>query len=50
MSAWLILVVTLLYFFTSVDLAFHEKPAMAFMYFAYALANIGLYFMAKGYQ
>lgn len=50
MSAWLILVVTLLYLFTSIDLALNTKPAMAFMYFSYALANIGLYFMAKGYQ
>lgn len=47
MSAWLIALVGGIYLLTAADLYWHDKPALAFTYFAYALSNVGLFYLAR---
>ena len=42
MSTGLVVVVTVLYVWTSIALAVEGKPGMSLCFFGYALANVGL--------
>ena len=47
MSAGLIVFVGLLYAYIAVEQFYLENPAVGMMYFGYALANIGAWFLVK---
>jgi len=50
MSAGLILIVGAIYLFTAVMLAIEGKWALGIVFVFYALSNVGLALIAKGYQ
>lgn len=47
MSGHLIILTGFLYLWTCIDLYFQNKLGLSIAYFGYALANIGLYIVAK---
>jgi hypothetical protein len=47
-STPLLVVITCLYGFTSLDLAIGGQQGLALMFFAYAVANVGLILATKG--
>ena len=47
MGPYLIMITGLIYLGCAVDFAIKQSVAMAVVYFGYALANVGLYYMAK---
>jgi hypothetical protein len=47
MSAWLIIVTGLIYFYIGLEQVVKGNTPMGITYVSYATANIGLYFMAK---
>lgn len=47
MSAWLIALVGVIYLYIAIEQAVKGNWGMAICYFGYALANVGLYLLAK---
>jgi hypothetical protein len=47
MSSWLIIVTGLIYLFISAEQSIKGNIPMGITYFAYALANVGLWMMSK---
>ena len=47
MSAWLIALTGLIYLYVSIEQCYLGWYAMAVVYFGYALANVGLYHLAR---
>jgi hypothetical protein len=48
MAPWLIALTGVIYVWVAADLAWHGKHGLAIAYAGYALANVGLYYTAKG--
>jgi len=46
MSAWLIIVTGVIYFYISIEQGFKGNTAMAVVYSGYAFSNVGLYILA----
>lgn len=43
MSAWLVVLTGVIYLYVALEMFFKAQPAMAVVYFGYAIANAGLY-------
>lgn len=48
MAGWMILVVAVIYFGTSIDLMMKGQFGLGLTFFFYALSNIGLYLVSIG--